>query len=153
MLSNIKWKSGEKDMVKMFLNSGGELCGITEQLIFEYRQKSTDLHTALWSICEEFLLENIKSKNFENIKTLYLEMESILILQKKSPNQIVKKRLYYDLLNMKQQNSLIVIIVSSYDSCDACKKLDGQEYDIDDAIQKQPLPPKNCICLRCNCIY
>ena len=148
-----EWKRGEKTPVNRFLSAVGESCGITEQTVFDRRQKSVSLNDALWSICNEYVLENMKTGNTRNIRNLYYQMERILVSENKNANKTVKKRLYYDLLEYKEGDIPIVIITCTDDCCDACKKLDGKEYDIDKAIQRQPLPPDDCTCLRCSCIY
>jgi len=150
---DIKWERGEKTPVKRFLSSVGESCKITEEMIFDRRQKSINLNDALWSICNESILQNMKIDNTRNIRNLYYQMEQILVSENKNANKIVKKRLYYDLLEYKEGGLPIVIIVCTDDCCESCKKIDGKEYKINEAIQKQPLPPIDCTCLRCSCTY
>lgn len=150
---HFEWKRGEKTPVNIFLSSVGESCKITERVVFNRRQSSASLNDALWSICNEYIIENMKSGNTANICSLYYQMERILVAEGKNANTIVKKRLYYDLLDKKKQGLPIAIVVCAYDACEACKKLDGKEYDIDEAIKKQPIPPKDCTCPRCTCTY
>ncbi|MDD5749462.1 MAG: hypothetical protein PHO91_01585 [Patescibacteria group bacterium] len=149
----IEWVRGEKTPVNKFLSAVGDTCGITEQVVFARRQKSVNLNDTIWSICNEYILKNMQSGNTRNIRALYYQMERILESEGKKSNKTTQKRLYYDLLEYKKSGCSIVIITCTDDCCDACKKLDGKEYNIDEAIQKQPLPPENCTCPRCCCTY
>lgn len=149
----LQWKRGEKTTVNQFIDAVGDSCGITEQIIFNRRQKSISINDALWSICNEHVLKNMKTGDTRNIRNLYRQMENILLSEGKNANKTVKMRLYYDLLEQKESGLPIVIPVCPDDCCDACKKIDGKEFDIDEAIEKQPLPPKDCTCQRCGCTY
>jgi hypothetical protein len=80
-------------------------------------------------------------------------MEKMLVSEGKNANKIVKKRLYNILQDYKKQGIPIVIPVCTNDCCEACKKINGKEFSINDAIKKQPLAPKNCTCQRCTCQY
>ena len=144
-----------KDIEQMenFLKFAGVQCGITPKEILEREKNSVDMKNALWSLGNEYLLKNQQTGNYDNVISLYRALEKIRISKNKSANYIVKRRLYYELLQMKQQKLPIAIITCGYDSCDACKKLDGKEYSINEAFELQPLPPENCTCLRCTCSY
>lgn len=148
----LPWERGEKTPVNKFMTMVGEQCGISEQEVFNRRQKTTNINDAIWSLCNEYLLKNQKERNFDNLKSLYFYMEHVRFSQGKTTNQFTKRKLYFDLLQKKEDGNSLVIIMSSYDSCEACKKLDGKEFDIDEAIKNQPFPPKGCNCLRCSII-
>ncbi|MDP3882536.1 MAG: hypothetical protein Q8Q48_00575 [Candidatus Staskawiczbacteria bacterium] len=149
-----EWKRGEKTPVNQFLMSVGESCGITEEVVFDRRQKSASINDTLWSICNEYLLKSKQAGNSDNVRALYFLMERILVEEGKSANHIVKKRLMIDLLRHKKSGmNMVIIVVPLEDSCEVCKRLDGKEFHIDEAIQKQPLPPDDCTCLRCACSY
>jgi hypothetical protein len=149
-----EWKRGEKVIARRFLDSIGSRCNITNDILFNRRQNSLSINDAIWSLCNEYVLENMKSNNINNIIALYFQMEYLLVSEGKKANYIVKKRLLYTLLDYKQQGcNLAIIVVPLEESCNACKALDGIEFDIDEAIKKQPLPPLNCTCLRCGCTY
>ena len=150
----VEWKRGEKTVVNHFLKSGGRDVGFTENVIYERRRHSTNIKDALWSICNERLLENRKQNKWNDAIILYQLMEWLLVLEGRSANHIVKKRLYLQLQQYKKQGvSLIIIVVPLEESCEACRALDGKEYSIDEALKEQPLPPEGCTCLRCLCTY
>lgn len=150
----MEWRRGEKTTVRRFIDAIGKTCGITEKELFNRRKKSISINDAIWSLCNEYLLSNIKSKNINNIIALYFQMEFLLVSEGKNANYIVRKRLFYTLLDYKQKGmSIVIIVVPLEESCGACRELDGQELDIDDAIKTQPLPPENCQCQHCGCTY
>lgn len=149
----LSWIRGEKTLVNHFMTMAGNQCGITEQEVFDRRQERCNIGDAIWSLCNEYLLENQKILNFENIRALYSYMANVRFSQGKTTSQFVKRKLYFDLLQKKKDGNSLVIVISGYDSCEACKKLDGKEFDIDEAIKNQPLPPKECTCSHCMCSY
>jgi len=52
-----------------------------------------------------------------------------------------------ELYECKQQGEFIKkvrIFTGGKDSCDACQQLDGKIFTIDEALQKMPIPNKEC---------
>jgi hypothetical protein len=148
----LSWPRGEKLIVNSY-SSLYKIIGITEQNLFDRRQKFKNVEDTIWSFCNEALLKNQKDENYENLIAIYNAMERIQISKNKSANYLAKRRLYYQLLKNKAVGYDIVIIVVPDTSCEECKKLDGKEFSIDEAIEKQILPPDNCSCLGCSCMY
>jgi hypothetical protein len=149
----LEWKRGEKTPVNYFVGALSS-CGVTEKNVFEKRKKSNSLNDALWSVCNESLLKYKDLKKWDCVSYIYRQMEYIILEEGKNVNYIVKQRLYYELLRMKEQGfSLAIVVCIKDEACDACKKLDGMEMQIDEAIQKQVLPPSGCSCQRCTCSY
>lgn len=145
----LPWKRGEKTIVNEFLEATYQ-CEISEEELYQRRQKSININNAIWSLCNQYLLKNQKECNFDNIISLYLVLERIRVSEDKNANTIVRKRMHFELLRLKESGMSIVIPVSSYNSCNACKKLNGKEFNIDEVIKNQPFPPKDCRCLRCS---
>jgi len=131
----------------------GAQCGVTEQEIFNLRQQRNNIDETLWHICNKCLLENQETSNYENLISIYLFMERLSISMGQNANSLIKRRLHFELLQKKKDGMPLAIIISGYDSCKACRELDGKEYSIDEALKIQPLPPGNCTCLRCTCSY
>lgn len=143
-------QANEVEQMKNFLNTTGIQCDITVEEIMNRYKQCLDMNNTLWSLSNEYLLMNQKSGNFDNIISLYKALERIRVLQEKSANYLVKRRMDFEMLRYKDAGLPLVIAVSSHDSCDACMKLDGKEYEIDEAIKNQPIPPESCTCLRCS---
>ncbi|MFA6324884.1 MAG: hypothetical protein WCX46_01510 [Candidatus Paceibacterota bacterium] len=148
----MEWKRGEKTKVKRFLDFAGKSCGISEEIIFNRRQKKFSINDTLWSLCIEYILKNRIDENFQNVQWLYYAMERILEEEGKNSNYVTKRRFYFNYLQYKKSGCSFVIPVCTDEACDACKKIDGMEILIDDAIKNQPLPPKDCTCKRCTCV-
>jgi hypothetical protein len=150
----LEWKRGEKTKVNRFMDSVGVPCGLSEKDLFEKRKKRNSIGDAIWSLSQECIL-NIKKERVKNIKDLdklisiYIFMAIFLQQEGKNANHIMKKKFYYDLLRYKEQGCEFVIPICVDDACSACKKIDGMEFNIDEAIKTQPFPPENCQCLRC----
>lgn len=102
----------------------------------------------IWALSNELLHEYGKSDDFFNMKMLYFEMA---YFQKDSHNEFFhllqesKKMELYDIKKrFADDPDCKVFIISGETDCDACRKLNGQIYSIDEALENMPIPPKKC---------
>ena len=153
MNKKLDWIRGEKTPVNKFLMGLPDSLGITEQTIYDRRQTSVSLNDALWSICNEYLLKSLAKKDSNSPRALYFQMERILLDEKKDTHNITRKRLMCDLKDYQQQGWPIVTVIGTDEACKACQKLDGKEYELEEAIKTQLLPPEGCTCRPCTCCY
>lgn len=131
-----------------------DACGISRGEISDCFQSGRSFNDALWSVINFHLLKNQKDGNWDVLISLYHVSERICLLENRSTKHIVKRRSYFELLRLKEMGMKTAIVITVLDeSCDACKNLDGKEFDIDEAMRIQPLPPPDCKCQHCVCRY
>jgi hypothetical protein len=106
--------------------------------------KTASENDAIWSIFNQLLIKNIN--NLYKTKTLYFEMGLFLDFEGKNPNQMLEQSHRIELLELKEKGHIkrVKVLTAGKASCKDCQKLVGKIFDINDALEKMPLPVKNC---------
>jgi uncharacterized Zn finger protein (UPF0148 family) len=113
----------------------------------------------IWSISNELLNTYAKSNDYFNMKMLYFEMA---LFQKKENKKFLhllqesrKMELYDIRKQMSKEFNYKVVIVGGELDCQVCKELDGKAFSIKEALDKMPIPPKDCTHDKgwCTCCY
>lgn len=101
----------------------------------------------IWTLSNEMLLEYAKHNKFQEMSSLYFSMA---YFQKERNNEffhLLQESRKIELYNTKKQLIGLkykVIIVDGELDCKACQELDGKMFSIKEALEKMPIPPKNC---------
>lgn len=147
----------EKSTKNMFLNELKEF-GISDQE-FSVRKKElfsksgieNNDNDVIWSLFNELLMSN--SSNFYNQSKIYLSMAGFLYNEGKDFFPLLKESYRAELLNLQLKSfespikSMAEIVNSTNKnsgSCSKCKELNGLQMSFEDAIEKMPIPIKNC---------
>lgn len=101
-----------------------------------------------WSVANGLLHEFAKQNNFYEMKILYLKMASFQYQHGKDFFRLLqlcrKMELYQIRKDIGKDLKYKVVIVGSDPDCPECTKLDGTTYTIDEALEKIPIPHKDC---------
>lgn len=103
----------------------------------------------LWRIYNDLIISYGKERQFDQVSYIYASMAGHLSRRgKDSFNlQVESKKAYLAHLKnipVEDKDKLKVTIDAPNHECAVCKKLNGKEISIDEAISKMPLPPKKC---------
>jgi hypothetical protein len=146
-----------KKSIKMFLNELKEF-GISEQ-DFSVRKKELFLKTGIenndndviWSLFNELLVLN--SNDFDIQSKIYLSMAIFLFNEGKDFFPLLKESYRAELLSLELKSiespltSMAIIVTSTNEksgACSKCKELNGFQMTFEDALEKMPIPIKNC---------
>ncbi len=147
----------KKTFKNMFLNELKQF-GISEQ-DFSVRKKELFSKTGIenndndviWSLFNELLVLN--SNDFDIQSKIYLSMSIFLFDEGKDFFPLLKESYRAELKNLQLKsyesplNSMAIIVTSTNEksgACSKCKELNGLQMTFEDAIEKMPIPIKNC---------
>lgn len=98
-----------------------------------------------WSLFQKALAVALKRNKFHEASMLYYKMAIFVAEENKDPFEYLKLSSKMSLLNYKNQGTKKVRILSAGSlSCSECNEQNGEVYSIDEALNKMPLPNKNC---------
>jgi hypothetical protein len=121
--------------------------GITKEMYFVKEKELTkkfgetpQAGDVIWGIYNDLIL--MKSKNYQNLSSIYFSMAMHLAKEKKP---------YFKQLQLSQKTSLLyykktgckkVEILGG--NCEECRKNDEKVWDVDEALKLMPIPVKEC---------
>ncbi len=119
----------------------------------------------IWDIYNELVSEITKKHELEYLSQIYYSMAIFVDREKRgNPFELLKQSAYWKLIAeqeiwKKTGLEYIAIISAIPDSCETCKKQDGLKFSIQEALEKMPIPHKECTFTLngttpfCRCMY
>ena len=111
-------------------------------------QQSNSPYDVAWNYCNELIIQLSTKKEWHDLSQLYHTMAIISDeTNRRSPVELLKQASYWQLMGMKHQSAgleYVAKISATSESCEACKSQDGQVFTLDEALEKMPLPHKDC---------
>ena len=112
---------------------------------FKFEVSDSDV---IWSLLNNLLQKNMKENNLGNLSSIYSHMALILSKAGKDCFEYSQQARKMELLRYQHLRSEIIIgvkiLTMGCNSCEACQKLDGQVFTIEEALEKMPIPCKEC---------
>lgn len=107
---------------------------------FRKEAKSTDV---IWSLFNKLIL---KTKDLCLLKAIYYNMALFLNEGGKDCFAILQQSAKMELMRFKQEDFIekVKILTTGKDSCKACQRLENKIFTIKEAIEKMPIPCKEC---------
>jgi uncharacterized paraquat-inducible protein A len=123
---------------------------------FGVKPNSRDI---IWRIFNELLF--VKHNELQTLKMLYYEMAIFLNEEGKDFFKILQQSAIMELKYIQKQGFIKKIkIITTPNSCEACKKLDAKVLTLDEALKELPIPCKECSYIMdngkrgfCRCLY
>jgi len=100
-----------------------------------------------WGDLEKARFEAIKKRDWHSAKMIALEQATFLEKEKKNSFTLRKEAAKYEIYENKEACELLnckLKILAGPDSCEACKSQEGQTYSAEKALEKMPIPHKEC---------
>jgi hypothetical protein len=85
-----------------------------------------------------------KTKDLNTLSNIYYSMALFLHYEGKDSFKLQQQSRKMELLKQKNDGIDKVRILAGDDSCDACKDQENKVYSVDEALEKMPIPCKNC---------
>ncbi len=99
----------------------------------------------VWSLLNEQLNKKMKDNDFGFLSMIYADMALILYKEGKDCFTYQQQATKMVLLSHKQSSfNNVKILTCGINSCEACQKLDGKVFTIEEALEKMPIPVKEC---------
>jgi len=99
-----------------------------------------------WYISNLFLEKAFKEKDLEAMRQIYFRQALFLHEEGKDCFPVLQMSQKCELLQYRQQGVKKVRISTTKDkACENCKSLEGEVFSIKEALEKMPLPVKNCL--------
>ena len=105
---------------------------------FGEEAKSADV---IWGLFNELIL---KTKNLHSLQVIYYDMALFLNKEGKNCFSVLQKSAKMELMKYKQRGIKKVQILTSGSSCEACQRLEAKVFTIEEALEKMPIPCKEC---------
>lgn len=107
---------------------------------FGEEAKSVDV---IWGLFNELIL---KTKNLHSLKMIYYEMALFLNKEGKDCFLVLQQSAEMELMKFKQDGFIkkVRILTAGEDSCEACRQLENKVFTIEEALEKMPIPCKEC---------
>jgi hypothetical protein len=107
---------------------------------FGKEAKSSDV---IWGLFNELIL---KMKDLHSLKMIYYEMALFLNKLGKDCFAVLQQSAKMELMKFKQDGFIkkVRILTAGEDSCEACRWLENQVFTIEEALEKMPIPCKEC---------
>lgn len=98
----------------------------------------------IWSIFNELLIK--KNKDLNSLKMIYYEMALFLNEEGKDCFAVLQQSHKMELMKFKQDGFVkkVRILTAGKDSCEACRQLENKVFTIEEALEKMPIPCKEC---------
>jgi len=168
-IRNKKMVTERKAIMQDFIKSN-EYYGANE---LEYLQLENDLknksgfdpnsNDVVWSYYNNLILRNMKSENYSNLKMLYYSMALMLNQEKKEFFNLLQESRKMELMEYKKHDFIKKVKISTAgkgNACDICMLQDNATYTLEEALEKMPIPNKDCAHILydekrgfCRCIY
>ena len=110
----------------------------------------------VWSLLNEQLNKKMKDNDFGFLSMIYNDMARILNKEGKDCFTYLQQAIKMDLLRLQQSSfNKVEISTCGINSCEACQKLDSKVFTIEEALEKMPIPYKECTheIGYCRCCY
>jgi len=97
----------------------------------------------IWSIFNELLT---KIKDLHTLKMIYYEMALFLNEEGKDFFTVLQQSAKMELMQFKKEEftKKVRILTAGEDSCEACQRLENMVFTIEEALEKLPIPCKEC---------
>jgi hypothetical protein len=121
--------------------------GVTQEDYQDFKEKTKSPYPRdiVWGLFNQTAHNLMKENDFQGLSMIYSSMGSFLNEEGKNPYELFKQSNKMKLIFMKQSYVKTVMISScGGGSCPECQKMDGKKYTIEEALEKMPLPNKNC---------
>lgn len=126
--------------------------GISENDFIKRTHKSIEeasdqeIKDVVWAGYNQLALKYAKSNDFGALKTLYYRMALFLNEERKDFFQILQQSAKMDLLSYRQSEVVkkVEILTCGENSCESCQRLAGKKFTIEEALEKMPIPNKEC---------
>jgi len=107
---------------------------------FGKEAKSTDV---IWGLFNELIL---KTEDLHSLKMIYYEMALFLNKEGKDCFTVLQQSAKMELMKFKQEGFIkkVRILTAGEDSCEACQRLGNKVITIEEALEKIPIPCKDC---------
>lgn len=107
---------------------------------FGKEAQATDV---IWGIFNELLL---KTKDLHSLKMIYHDMALFLNQQEKDCFKVLQQSVKMELMKFKNEGFVkkVSILTAGKDSCEACQRLGNKVFTIKEALEKMPIPCKEC---------
>ncbi|MBL7075672.1 hypothetical protein ISS37_10600 [candidate division KSB1 bacterium] len=127
--------------------------GITERIfnirkdeLSQRNQKEANDRDVFWSLFNEINQEAMKTGDFQTLKTIYYSMAMFLNEEGKECFDLLQQSAKMELLVIKRRGVIkkVQIITAGHNSCSNCRKSENKIFSIDEALEKMPIPCKEC---------
>ena len=107
---------------------------------FGNEAKSTDV---IWGLFNKLIL---KTKDLHSLKCIYYDMALFLNKEGKDCFSVLQQSAKMNLMKFKQAGVVekVRILTVGEDSCEACRLLENKVFTIEEALEKMPIPCKEC---------
>lgn len=109
---------------------------------FDFEPNPRDV---VWGYYNKLILKN--AGNYQNLKSLYYSMALMLNKEKKECFHLLQQAIKMELLEYKRSGFIKKVKISTSgkdNSCDNCLKQDSKTFTINTALEKMPIPNKDC---------
>jgi hypothetical protein len=113
----------------------------------------------IWGLYNNKLNRLIQINDFQSLRSIYYEMALFLNSEGKNPFQMLQQAAKMYLLDLKQEGYVKKVEIIGGE-CESCQQLTGKVYTIKEALEKMPIPNKDCTFHLhggkygfCRCIY
>ncbi|MDZ7799032.1 MAG: hypothetical protein U5L76_05560 [Patescibacteria group bacterium] len=103
--------------------------------------KPAEDNDVLWSIYNKIVSQ---SNNLRKLHGVYYEMALFLNKEGKDCTKISQQSQKMYLLSLKESGVVKGVEILADIGCKECKKLHGNKYTLDEALEKMPIPNPNC---------
>lgn len=110
--------------------------------IFKKYNKEPNDYDVIWNL---FVKITLNMDDLQDLKLLYYQKAIFLHEEGQDCFEQLRQSAKCELMYLKQVGASKVKILSAGTlSCDACRNQDGQIYNINEALEKMPVPCKSC---------
>jgi hypothetical protein len=110
-----------------------------------FRQEPRD-SDVVWSLFHEALDASMKSGDLRELKMLYFEMALFAYEEGRDFFHLLEQSRKMELTEFKKGGYVekVSIITAGDASCEACQKLAGRVFTVDEALEQMPIPCEDC---------
>ena len=131
-----------------FHRSNFKLFGVSDKYFDDYIRdyKAKAKHNPnnqdiIWALYNETA---IKLSDYIALRNIYLEMASFLNSEGRNAHHILQQSAKMELMDYKKNEIEKVEVLGTGSSCPICAPYNGKIYDINEALEKMPIPVKGC---------
>lgn len=115
-----------------------------KKLAMQLKSEPSD-RDIIWALFNSLVLTEIGKKDYFHLQAIYYQMALFLNATGRNSTQMLKLSNKMQLLFLQQQSPKAKVrIMGGDDSCESCKKIDGQVFTFEEALKQMPLPHPNC---------
>mgnify|MGYP001607379805 CR=1 FL=1 len=102
-------------------------------------------HDMMWKILNKKVQNHMSKNDWERARIAYLDMASFLREEGKDAFNALHGMNKCKLLSLKDLEGFVIgVTIQTMGGCEVCSKLQGKEYTIDDALETNPIPIREC---------